>query len=117
MYHGSSTINYAKKGGTKMNNDIFARNAKLKQKLIAEYGEELFNKAVKEAFWLDRPYPRYVMAILRERKKGDEDMKSLEELAQQIKDILNAEYNPHCAVVITVDSAKVVSVEFSTPLS
>ena len=52
-----------------MNNDIFARNAKLKQKLIAEYGEELFNKAVEEAFWLDKPYPRYVMAILRECKE------------------------------------------------
>lgn len=48
--------------------------------------------------------------------KGGKGMKSLEELAQQIKDILNAEYNPHCAVVITVDSVKVVSVEHSTPL-
>lgn len=100
-----------------MDNDIFARNAKLKQKLIAEYGEKLFNRAVEEALRLDKPYPRYVMAILRERKKGDENMKSLEELAQPIKDILNAEYNPHCAVVITVDSVKVVSVELSTPLS
>jgi len=49
-------------------------------------------------------------------KKGGEAMTRLEELAKQIKDILDAEYNPHCAVLITNNSVKIVSVEHSTPL-
>lgn len=43
-------------------------------------------------------------------------MTRLEELAKEIKDILDAECNPHCAVVITNDSVKIVSVEHSAPL-
>lgn len=49
-------------------------------------------------------------------KRGDKDMARLEELAKEIKDILSAEYNPHCAVLITNEGFSIVSVEHSTPL-
>ena len=41
----------------------------------------------------------------------------LEELSMPLKKFLEENYCQHCAVIITVDGAKVVSVETSTPLS
>lgn len=43
--------------------------------------------------------------------------RDLETVAQSVKEIIDKEYSSHCAVVITADSVKVISVEFSAPLS
>lgn len=40
----------------------------------------------------------------------------LEKLSMPLKRFLEENYCQHCAVIITVDRAKVVSVETSTPL-
>ena len=38
------------------------------------------------------------------------------ELAKPIQEFLNENYHQHCAVVVTLDNAKVVEVQISTPL-
>ena len=40
----------------------------------------------------------------------------LNNLALSVKEFLNKYYNQHSAVVITMDDAKVISVELKTPL-
>lgn len=38
------------------------------------------------------------------------------ELAKPLQEFLSENYHHHCAVVVTLDSAKVVEVQISTPL-
>lgn len=50
------------------------------------------------------------------RRMENNIFNDLNDLAIPIQKFIEKNYNPHCAVVITVDNAKVISVELSTPL-
>ena len=45
-----------------------------------------------------------------------EQFKELERLAKPMKEYLEKNYHPHCAVVITMDNVKVVETKMSSPL-
>ena len=91
-----------------------------------ESPERIFLKSLKRNFRIQilifflKIRPQNVDLAYDERNEAMDNIEQrfseLNNLALSVKEFLNKYYNHHSAVVITMDDAKVISVELKTPL-